>query len=163
YTAQGFDQFGNSLGDVTASTGFSIAPNGSCTAASCTATGAGSHTVTGTNSGKTAKASLNVTAGAAASGPSGPASGTLAAGGSQPYTAQGFDQYGNTLGDVTGATMFSITDGSCSGANCTANLAGPHTVTGNDSGKTAQALLNVTAGAPAQLAFGVQPTDTPAG
>ena len=118
----------------------------------------------GNDGGNTAQASLNVTAGALASITISPVSATITAGGSLPYAAQGFDQYSNTLGDVTGATTFSISpDGSCSGANCSANVAGSHTVTGNDSGKTAQASLSVTAGAPAQLAFGVQPTDTPAG
>jgi hypothetical protein len=39
---------------------FTIAPNGSCTAATCTVTVGGPHTVTGTNSGKTATATLNV-------------------------------------------------------------------------------------------------------
>ena len=40
YTAQCVDQYDNSLGDVTATTTFSIAPNGSCTGATCTATAA---------------------------------------------------------------------------------------------------------------------------
>ena len=35
YTATGVDQYGNSLGDVTASTTFAIGPDGSCSAASC--------------------------------------------------------------------------------------------------------------------------------
>ena len=34
YTAEGLDAFDNSLGDVTATTTFTIAPNGSCTGAS---------------------------------------------------------------------------------------------------------------------------------
>jgi hypothetical protein len=60
YAAQGFDASNNSLGDVTAFTTFSIAPDGSCTGASCTATSAGAHTVTGNDSGKTSTASLSV-------------------------------------------------------------------------------------------------------
>src|SRR6185437_13616979 len=36
----------------------------------------------------------------------------------QVYTATGLDQYGNSLGDVTSSTTFSITpDGSCVGAS----------------------------------------------
>ncbi len=62
YTAQGFDAVNNSLGDVTATTTFTITPNGSCTAASCTATTAGAHTVTGTNGSATGTASLTVSA-----------------------------------------------------------------------------------------------------
>ena len=73
-----------------------------------------------------------------------PATATIASGGTQPYTAQGFDRLNDTLGDVTAATTFSIApDGSCTGAVCTATAAGPHTVTGNDNGKTAQATLTV--------------------
>jgi hypothetical protein len=73
-----------------------------------------------------------------------PASATIAAGGSQTYTAHGFDSSNNSLGDVTASTVFSIApDGSCSGNVCTATVGGPHTVTGNDSGKTSTAALAV--------------------
>src|SRR5439155_16776917 len=73
-----------------------------------------------------------------------PSSATISAGGSQAYTAQGFDASNNSLGDVTAFTSFSISpEGSCAGATCTANVGGPHTVTGNDSGKTSTASLNV--------------------
>ena len=42
------------------------------------------------------------------------------------------------------STTFSITpNGSCTGATCTANAGGPHTVTGNDGGKTNTASLTV--------------------
>jgi hypothetical protein len=147
YTAQGFDASNNSLGDVTASTTFSIASNGSCTGASCTATTAGAHTVTGTDSGKTGTASLSVTAAALDHLTLAPASATIASGGSQAYTAEGRDQYDNSLGDVTASTIFSIApDGSCSGATCTASVAGAHTVTGNDGGKTGTAFLQVNVG-----------------
>jgi hypothetical protein len=45
---------------------------------------------------------------------------------------------------VTAATTFSIApEGSCSGSVCTANAGGPHTVTGNDGGKTSTASLTV--------------------
>jgi hypothetical protein len=73
-----------------------------------------------------------------------PVNGTIPVGGMQPYTAQGFDVFNNSIGDVTAATAFSIApDGSCAGANCTASIAGPHTVTGSDNNKTAQAALQV--------------------
>ena len=147
YTATGFDSFSNSLGDVTAATTFSIAPDGSCTGASCTATVAGTHTVTGNDGGKMATASLQVNAGTLDHISISPASASITAGGSQAYTAQGFDQSGNSLGDVTAATTFSIApDGSCTAATCTASVAGAHTVTGSDAGKTATASLNVDAG-----------------
>ena len=73
-----------------------------------------------------------------------PATATIPTGGSQPYTAQGFDVFNNSLGNVTAAVAFSISpDGSCTGANCTASSAGSHTVTGSVNGKTAQATLQV--------------------
>src|SRR5205823_1620046 len=108
YTAQGRDQFNNSLGDVTASTTFSISPDGSCTGATCTATAAGAHTVTGNDGGKTGTASLQVTAGSVLDHiVISPSSATISAGGSQAYTAEGFDASNNSLGDVTASTTFS--------------------------------------------------------
>lgn len=77
-----------------------------------------------------------------------PPTATIAAGGSQAYTATAFDQYNNTIGDVTGSATFGIApDGSCTGASCTATVAGGHTVTGTESGKTGAASLMVTPGA----------------
>ncbi len=60
-----------------------------------------------------------------------PATATIAAGGSQAYTAEGFDAANNSLGDVTATTTFTITpNGSCTAASCTATTVGAHTVTG---------------------------------
>ena len=74
-----------------------------------------------------------------------PASATIAAGGSQPYAAQAFDQFNNSRGDVTAATTFTIApNGSCTGATCTASTGGPHMVTATHDGKTATATLDVT-------------------
>jgi carbohydrate binding protein with CBM4/9 domain len=144
YAAQGRDQYDNALGDVTGSTTFSIAPNGSCTGATCTATASGSHTVTGTSAGKTGTASLQVGAGGLDHIVISPATATISAGGSQAYTAQGFDASNNSLGDVTAFTTFSIApDGACTGSVCTATTGGQHTVTGNDGGKTSTASLTV--------------------
>jgi hypothetical protein len=129
---------------VTAATSFSIAPNGSCTGPTCTASVAGAHTVTGTDAGKTGTASLQVGAGALDHIAISPATATISAGQSQTYTAQGFDAQNNSLGDVTAFTTFSISpEGTCTGSVCTANAGGPHTVSGNDGGKTATASLAV--------------------
>jgi hypothetical protein len=65
FTVTASDAYGNNLGDVTASTTFSISDGGSCTGAVCTATSAGLHTVTATYNGKTATADLMVTPAAA--------------------------------------------------------------------------------------------------
>ena len=83
-----------------------------------------------------------------------PASSTITAGGSQTYTAAGFDQYNNPTGNVTGSTTFTITGtgNSCTGATCTAdNAAGPWTVTGTDAGKTGVATLTVNAASAASF------------
>ena len=74
-----------------------------------------------------------------------PTTATIAAGGTQTYTTEAFDVFGNSRGDVTGATAFSIApDGSCGGTTCGATAAGAHTVTGQFGGKSAIASLNVT-------------------
>jgi len=144
YTTEGFDAYGNDLGDVTPSTIFTITPNGSCTGASCSATTAGAHTVTGTDNSFTATASLAVTAGPLANITVSPGTATVTAGESQAYTAEGFDSYGNSLGSVTGSTTFTITpNGSCTGASCGATTAGSHIVTGADGTVTGTASLRV--------------------
>ncbi len=146
YTAQGFDSRGNSLGDVTANTTFTILPDGSCSGASCSATVAGSHTVTGTDAGKTSSATLTVQAGPLDHIALSPSSATITAGGSQAYTAQGRDHYDNPLGTLTSSTTFTIApDGSCAAATCTATTAGAHTVTGTVPGATGTATLQINA------------------
>ncbi|MGO4858942.1 RCC1 domain-containing protein [Arthrobacter sp. 2MCAF14] len=60
YSVSGADTSNLSLGDVTAATVFSIAPDGTCTASRCTAAKSGVHTVTGTYAGKRVAAALNV-------------------------------------------------------------------------------------------------------
>ncbi len=88
-----------------------------------------------------------------------PASASIAAGGSQSYTATGFDQYNNNLGDVTASTTFSIApNGSCTGASCTATVAGPHTVTGSNAGKTSTASLTFTPGPAGHLSLTAPPS-----
>jgi outer membrane protein assembly factor BamB len=81
-----------------------------------------------------------------------PASATITAGGSQAYTAEGFDAYGHSLGDVTSATTFIVIGGSCTGASCTSTVPGDHTVTGTDGSATGTATLHVNAGTATQLA-----------
>jgi hypothetical protein len=144
FTATAFDGAGHSLGDVTSNATFSVAPNGSCTGASCGDTVAGPHTVTATYQGFQASASVNVTAAALDSITISPSTAAIAFGQSQPYMTTGFDAYGNSLGDTTSSTAFSVgPDGSCAGATCTPSAPGPHTVTANRGGKLASASLSV--------------------
>jgi len=75
-----------------------------------------------------------------------PKTASIAAGASQAYTAQAFDQYNNSLGDVTGSASFSITPtagGSWSGNVYTSQNAGTWTVTAIYSGKNDTATLVV--------------------
>jgi plastocyanin len=136
YRADGADEFGNLLGEVTTQATFSISPDGSCSGATCTATVMGIHTVTATvdfGGGVTAKGSavLRVVPGPLASLKLSPAAARVTAGDSVTYRAGGVDEFGNLLGEVTTQATFSISpDGSCSGATCTAATAGDHTVTG---------------------------------
>jgi hypothetical protein len=76
-----------------------------------------------------------------------PASATIVAGGSQSYTAEGFDTNNTSMGDMTGATTFLISpNGNCTGNTCRATVGGAHTVTASNSGKTATATLQVNPG-----------------
>ena len=143
FTVEAFDANGVSQGDVTASSTFGIAPDGSCTGASCSATVAGSHTVTATHAGVTATATLTVVPGPFDHLAIVPASASIAAGGIQAYTAEGRDAYDNSLASVAGVSYSISPDGSCTNGKCTAKLAGVHTVTGTKPGMSATATLTV--------------------
>ncbi len=127
YTAEAFDTDGGSMGDVTEETSFSIGPDGSCTGATCSASELGEHTVTGTYQGSSDTAVLTVV-------PPldhiviSPGQAAIKLGESQAYTAEAFEADGDSLGDVTEQTSFSIDpSGSCSNATCTASEPGTYT------------------------------------
>ena len=148
FTAEGFDGSNNDLGDVTASTNFTISGIGSCFLASCTSTFAGDHTVTGHDGSATGTATLHVTPAALNFLALSPSNATMAAGMSTTYTALGGDQYNNGTGDVTSATTFAISGGgSCTAAVCTTTVPGDHTITATDGAVTGTTTLHVTVGA----------------
>lgn len=118
-TARAADTYGNDIGDVSSQASFSIAPEGTCQANTCTATKAGAHTITGTYQGASGTLGLVVTAGPVASLRLAPANATITVGGRQAYSAEGFDQYANDVGDVTPATTFTLAGNPCSGNVCT--------------------------------------------
>ena len=121
-----------------------ITPNGSCTANVCTASISGSHTVRGVRGSKSATAILHVSLGGTAWITISPSASTAVAGVGVTYTAEAFDSSGNSLGDVTADTTFSISpDGSCSANSCSSTVAGAHTVTGTDGSFTDDATLTV--------------------
>jgi hypothetical protein len=159
YTVEAFDQSQNSLGDVTVATTFSIeaGAGGSWTANIYTSQNVGSWMVTATYAGIPGTATVTVAAGAASRIEISPAAATITAGGTQSYGATAFDQSGNSLGDVTADTDFSITavaGGSWGGVNnniYTAEKSGTWTVTGDYGGVTDDASLTVVAGPAASL------------
>jgi hypothetical protein len=75
----------------------------------------------------------------------------IASGGSQTYTAEGYDALGNDIGPVTGSTVFTIGpdgSGSSQGASCTANgctatVPGAYLITGSDGGITSTSILYI--------------------
>jgi hypothetical protein len=147
YVVEAYDQYGNDIGNQTTASTLSIAPDGSCSANACTATRVGAHTVNANDAGKSAAASLSVTAGLLDHLSLTSPTASITAGGSQAYTVEGFDAYGNDLGPFTANSSFAIApDGSCSGASCGATVAGGHTVTASSQGKSVTASLAVNAG-----------------
>jgi hypothetical protein len=147
YTVEGFDPFGNSLGDRTGAATFTISGAGaSCTGATCTATEAGDHTVTATVGAFSDTATLTVTPAALDRISLSPASATAVAGEDMGYAVEGFDGYDNSVGDRTGAATFTISGAgaSCTDATCTATGAGDHTVTATLGALTDTSDLTVT-------------------
>ena len=132
---------------MTSFTSLAIAPDGSCGTGYCNPTTVGYHGVTATFNGKTAHADLTVTVGALDHITISPTNSTISAGGSQPYSVEAWDLYGNDLGNVT--TFTSLADnngGTCVVGSCTASLAGGHTITATYLTKSALASLTVAAG-----------------
>lgn len=73
-----------------------------------------------------------------------PSSATIQLGDSQSYMAEAFDADGNSMGNVTGNTAFSIQpSGSCNGNTCTPSTTGTHAVIGTFSGDSDSASLVV--------------------
>jgi plastocyanin len=98
----------------------------------------------GNSSAASGSTTLTVTPGPAIQLSLSPGQSTIVAGGSQTYTAQGVDSYGNATGDVTAATSFTFNGaGSCSGAICTSSQQGSYSVSGVDGGLQGLANLSV--------------------
>jgi hypothetical protein len=130
YIAEAFDIGNNSLGIVTGSTAFTIGSGASCTAAVCTSNIVATYTVTGTYAGKQDTATLHVIAAGLDHIVISPDPKTIVLGTSQAYTAEGFDRFGNSLGDVTGSTTFTVDGAPCTGTACGPAATGTYTVTG---------------------------------
>jgi len=109
YVVEAFDAYDNPLGDVTADTAFSIVEsghNGHWTDEIYTAHTAGTWMVRGVYDSLTADADLTVEPGELSYIVITPNKVTVAAGDGLAFTAEAFDAYGNSLGDVTDDTIF---------------------------------------------------------
>lgn len=170
FRAEAFDAYGNSLGDVTADTDFTIVESGDGGEWSVNryvARTAGSWTVRGQYEGITADASLDVEAGRLSYIVVSPDSTATTAGTNQSFRAEAFDAYGNSLGDVTADTSFLIIEwghgGSWTDNVYTPHTAGAWTVRGTYQGRTADAELAVGAAAPSQIVMSPGATTVTAG
>ncbi len=147
YTVQGFDSYGNSLGDVTASSSLTITPaaGGVWAGNIYTSQKAGVWTVTAQNGALTDTATLTVSHGLAALMTLSPGSYTLVAGNSVTYTVTATDSFGNSW-NATSAAAYTITPGAggtWSGNIYTSQITGSWTVTATVDGASGQAGLVV--------------------
>ncbi len=91
---------------------------------------AGTVTVRGSANGHNGTVLFNVVPGSLDHVVLSPPTSTISPGGSQTYTTTAFDAAGNSLGDKSGTATLAITpNGSCTAPDCTASVAGDHTVT----------------------------------
>ena len=107
YQVEGYDQSGNDVGDVTDAATLSIAPNGSCVAAQCTATTVGTHTVTATDGTAKGTASL-VTTAPCTTFWSGPTSGTSDWNGQASYWSDDAFPTGSDVACITAPGTYTI-------------------------------------------------------
>lgn len=151
YDVTAFESSGQSLGDETAFSSFSISPDGSCAVNVCSAVTPGLHTVTATLGSVEIAATLDVNPIESLS--ISPPLATIALDGglgltndSQSFTVEGTDSSDDSL-DLTDHVSFSISpDGTCTEATCTANDLGVHTVTASYGSLSTSAVLIVVSG-----------------
>ncbi len=164
HTAEAFDAYDNSLGDVTADTVFSIVESGhggTWSANRYTTHRADTWTVRGTYKDLVANANLTVEPGELSYIVISSDTAVIAAGETLAYTAEAFDAYDNSLGNVTADTVFSIIESGHSGTwsanRYTARKADTWTVRGTYKDLVANADLTVE---PTRLSYIVISSDT---
>lgn len=144
-SATGTGPSSENLGDLTSETTFTMTPDGSCTGHTCTATTAGAHTVHALDGAASGTAPTAVNPAGLDHLEVSPADSHVCAGAAdvnnmefecdleplvQPYTAEGFDKYGNDIGDETSAADFTAGGTDCNGPGCdTHGTVGPVSVT----------------------------------
>ena len=160
-SAEGYDQYGNDLGPQSVTFTVNDAP---VSGSSVTENLVGDYTVSVTATGVSiTTASFHVNADALDHITIGPATASITAGGSQPYSAEAFDQYNNDLGDVTASAVFSVNGVPVTGNSVSATLVGSYTVTATYNGKSDSTTLTVTAAAAKQLVVSGFPSSVTAG
>lgn len=162
FAVEGFDVYGNTLGPVTATLSFQSGAGGSITGNSVSATKAGSWAVTASYPGvKSATQTLNVSPSSLDHIEISSSDGTIMAGGSQTFSAKGYDAYGNSLGDVNAQySVSSDAGGFVEGNKVSATKAGSYTVTASSGTAKATAPLKVNPGPATQLAVSSIPSKT---
>ena len=149
YTVEAFDQYDNTLGDVTALSTFAITPDGTCDdpTATCQSTVSGpAHGDGDLRSAKTATSDLTVSPGTLDHIVLSPSSATVDPTVGQTYSIEAFDALDNPITDVTASTTLTIDGaGTCDNLahTCTAAPAGDYTVTATYSGKTDTGTLTI--------------------
>ena len=151
YSSTLYDAHGNMLGDVTDDTTWSIETEagGSWVGNVYTAQFAGLWEVTGVHDEITGLATLTVVPGPMDKISISPSTSTITAGTSRTFTAEGQDEFGNPVGDVTADTEWSIHEdagGSWDGNRYTSEFAGLWEVTGTYSGIEGTGTLSVNPG-----------------
>ena len=155
FSAEGYDSSGNDLGPQSVT--FTV--NGTVVGSSVTETVPGTYDVSiSAIAGVTVTdASFKVTADSLNHITISPTSSSITAGGSQAYSAEGFDQYGSSLGDVTDQvtswTIDSAARGSWTSNVYTSQVAGSWTVTAYFNGFSAAASLMVNSGSLASISI----------
>lgn len=144
----------NSRHNVTARTTFTIGPDGSCTANTCSPAAVGEHTVIGTfpqrDGDLTGTAILLVVQGPLVRLVIGPSTATIRLGDGKGYTATGFTA-DNSPVDVTDVTTFTFEQkdgapsGSCPNATCRPPEAGTYVITGTFTQSTGPSPLTASA------------------
>jgi hypothetical protein len=144
YTATAYDQFGNTW-TVTA-TYSCLDSNLIITGNSASSTVANSYSITGSYGDKSDTATLTVIGDAPASVVISPQSPSMIAGGSQSFSVEAFDQYGNDLGDVTGSSTFSVNGVPITGNSITETSDGSYLITASYGSEIDSTTLTVNPG-----------------
>lgn len=141
------DEYGNTISDVTDEALITI-DDGSCESAECTTTLAGTRIVTAAYGEYVDDAELTVVAAALARFVVSPDGSSVTTGTTQEFTAEGFDVYDNSRGDMTADVVFSITEGAgggFAGNVYSADVLGTWTVTGTFGELSEEVSVTVTA------------------